>query len=240
MGGALGDEPASSFRALSGYNPLFCDAVPSSSMDCTSCTQQLWAMPPIGAAWTESMHLGAELHDDAKDQYCRDVELNCVRIAQEFSICLQELRIMGDTVCKLRAENENLEQELSDVRGQLERIQRERKELEEQEALAKSIWGPIARLPDASWDTAPVLLSADPMDQPVSISRITSDLGFKNSAEHIHRLTGFVRQAFSVAKRPLTGPRVYYDSGGIPERLSCYTERDRDIITAVVLQHGVR
>jgi hypothetical protein len=143
---------------------------------------------------------------------------------------------MGDFVRQLKREKKDLEQQLVSVRTELAQC----KELEEQEALVKTIWGPIVREVDSTWDPPPVLLTGDPLDHPVTLGRIAADLGFKNSAQHVRRLMWFVRQAFVDCGREHTGPKVYYDSGGEPERLSCFTERDREFISSVIQQHGER
>jgi hypothetical protein len=49
-----------------------------------------------------------------------------------------------------------------------------------------------------------------------------------------------VGEAFMRAHGRSPEPHIYYDETGMPVRICCFTERDRELIAGVVSQHGVR
>jgi len=261
---------------------------------CSPPTKQLWSMTPIGAAWTESMQLGGQLHGAAieefyRDMYATNVELNSELGATQLHLqfareSMEQLRAVNRSVMLslqeanqelelLRKEREENQRALQDANQELDVLRKERDARDELEKLACDIWGPATRSrPDATWDPPPVLLSPEPKgktvnpgrhhggatttttttggtstlscvnptDPPVTVGKIAAEMGFRSDAQHVHRLGGFVREAFMRAHGRSPEPHIYYDETGMPVRICCFTERDRELIAGVVLQHGVR
>jgi hypothetical protein len=202
-----------------------------------SCTQQLWAMTPIGAGWTESMQLGAEYQAKAQHEYYRDMEVKNAELSGHLGACVMRMRFQDELVGRLTAEKAGLERDLALLRDRL--AQCRSAELDEQDALAQEIWVPMTRKqPDASWDQAPVLLSD--VDSPITVGAVASEMGFKCTAWHVHRLSAFVRDAYLERHKRPPVPVVYCDMNSAPDRISCYTERDRELIRDVVARFGER
>jgi hypothetical protein len=202
-----------------------------------SCTQQLWAMAPIGAAWTESMQLGAEYQAKAQIEYYRDIEVKNAELSGHLGACVMRMRFQDELVSRLTSEKAGLERELALLRDSL--AQCRSAGLDEQDALAREIWVPLTRKqPDATWDQAPVLLSD--VDSPITVGGVASEMGFQCTAWHVHRLSAFVREAYLEQHKRPPVPVVYCDRNSTPDRISCYTERDRELIRGVVARFGER
>ncbi len=75
-------------------------------------------------------------------------------------------------------------------------------------------------------------------DRPLTVGKVAADLGFKCSAQSLHRLGSHVRDAFMRAHGRVPEPRVFYDRPGVADKIGCFTERDRELIAAVVRAHG--
>ena len=232
-----------------------------------SCTEQLWSLHPTwDAPWMETA-LQAEVRDGKRyriELESKNIELNRelgilllqMHIAREDLEMVREEKRMLETQLEasLRETQELLAsrtelcsqvatdtRELQDLRVELALLRSEREEREAQERLAVEIWGSgNPRKPDASWDPPAVLLFARKPDseRPLSVGRVAADIGFKSSAQHVHRLGGYVRDAFMRAHGRAPEPRVFYDKDGTPDRVACFTERDRELIAAVVRRHG--
>ena len=129
-----------------------------------------------------------------------------------------------------------LESELHEARVKLEAFERLKREEEEQDKLSAAIWG-CKRQPDATWDAQPVLLTE--VDKPVTVGRIAGELGVNClTPASVPRLCAQVHQAYVRARGKAPIPVVYYDKDGVPERVSCYTERDRELITGVIREQA--
>jgi hypothetical protein len=132
--------------------------------------KQLWSMTPIGAAWTESMQLGGQLHGQAIDEFYQELYDSNVRLNGELGAMRLHLQFARDAVESSRAANRALvlslqeaNAELAATRTELQQFKKEREEQEELDKLACDIWGPAKRSkPDGSWDPPPVLLSPEP------------------------------------------------------------------------------
>ena len=206
-------------------------------------TKQLWGMAPIGAFWTESMQLGGLMHADACEEFNRELENKNLMLCHELTMA----RLRGTV---LEEDLQKANTVLCEAQAQLAGLKRERNEMLEQDRLARNIWGPVTRSrPDATWDPPPVLLFHQPPDScdnavcsrqdlPVSVGRIASELGFDTSGQEVHRLGLLVRQAFVKAWGKHPDLKVYYNKDGAPDRISCFTERDRELILATIHKHG--
>lgn len=214
-------------------------------MDVCGC-EQLWSMSPapLGAAWTESMQLGAVLKDEAREAYCKELEAKNTELWKEVSISHLQLHVMREDLEKVRECRRALESQLESVAQQLQEAQlelgllrREREERLEQERLAVEIWGPRTRPePDATWDPPPVLLSQE--DPPITIRKVAADLGVQFTRRELHEVGSHVRDAFMRAHGRLPELRVFTGSDGVSERIGCFTERDRELIASVVRAHA--
>jgi hypothetical protein len=74
------------------------------AMEASTTTKQLWSMTsgaPIGASWTESMKLGANLHAQARDEFLADVQDKNARMAEQLGLCLMRLHLAGEAMKKL-------------------------------------------------------------------------------------------------------------------------------------------
>lgn len=232
-----------------------------------SCTEQLWGLHPSwNAPWMETA-LQEEVRDGKRyrlELESKNIQLNrelgilllqmhiaredlerVRREKRELEVKLEEslretqglLASRAELCSQLAADTRDLQ----DLRVQLALLRSEREEREAQERLATEIWGSCnPRKPDASWDPPAVLLFARKPDseRPLSVGRVAADIGFKSSAQHVHRLGGYVRDAFMRAHGRAPEPRVFYDKDGTPDRVACFTERDRELIAAVVRKHG--
>ena len=59
------------------------------------CTAQLWDLPPpFGAVWTESMRLGGELHQNAREEYYRELEAKNLDLGGRLNIITLQVRRM--------------------------------------------------------------------------------------------------------------------------------------------------
>jgi hypothetical protein len=208
----------------------------------------LWGMTPpaIGAAWTESMQLGAALHDEGREEYCRELESKNLALGRDLGVSQLQLHIAREDLEKVRACKRALESQLEDTARELQEanvelslLKREREERLEQERLAVEIWGPRTRTqPDATWDPAPVLLTAE--DPPITVRGVAAELGFKLSRRDLQDVGSHVRDAFMRAHGRVPELRVFHGKDGAADRIGCFTERDRKLITAVVLARGRR
>ena len=224
-------------------------------------------MTPIGAAWTESMQLGGQLHGQAIDEFYQDLYDSNLRLNAELGAAKLRLQFARESVEQVRATNRTLHASLQAAEKELEEFRKDKEGREELERLSLDIWGPAKRpKPDGSWDPPPVLLTPEPSpsksainpgrshplspctplvcinpaDPPITVGRIAAELGFKCDAPHVHRLGGHVREAFMRAHGRAPEPLVYYDEQGVASRIGCFTERDRELISCVVKQHGER
>lgn len=218
-------------------------------------TKKLWSLVPIGAAWTESMTLGARLHEQARDEFFADIEQKNMALAQELSICSLQLSTARNTIANLQARphfrdffkpsrdlnarfvlqdsNEKLRQELSYY---------QRLSLEQNQAtLSASIWGRKEednKPPEVIWNCAALLINDQAalysLSPPLTISKVVSDMGLQLSPSQMHRLSILVHQAYMREHGVAPKPRIHYDCDGTPERISCYTEAERALITTVV------
>ena len=215
------------------------------------CPEQLWNFPAIGAAWTESMQLGSAMHTPALQDFCKDLEHKNVQLGNELSITMLQLHIAREDLEKVRAANHDLQRRVDEAEVELALLRKAREERMEQEQLAADIWGPVMKpRPDATWDPPPTLLASEgkrgahPLwttgtrDQPLTVGKVAADLGYQCTAQHIHRLGTHVREAFMRANGRAPEPIVFYDRDGMPERVSCFVERDRPLIETVVRKHG--
>lgn len=220
-----------------------------------SCTEQLWSMtPPFDAPWT---------HGDNEDSRAKEMEAKNIELNRSLGLLLLQIHIAREDLERVRAERAELQErleaemresrellselrdkgrELQDLRVELALLRSEREELKEQELLAVEIWGPSnRRQPDATWDPPAVLLFHQPKpasDAPLSIGKVASDLGFKHGAQQLHHLGAHVREAFMRAHGKAPEPRVFFDKNGTPDRIGCFTERDREFLEAVVRRYG--
>lgn len=227
------------------------------SFDSTpSCTEQLWGMPPmLEAPWMDvKARDGSRMH--------AELEIKNIELSREHGLLLLQMHIAREDLETARAEKRELEsllqaavrdmqamrdgtsRELQEQSMQLALLRREREEREEQDLLAAGIWGPTRRQPDSSWDPLPVLLYSrgggdDTGTQPLSVGKVASDMGFKCGARDVHRLGSHVRDAFMRAHGRAPEPQVFYAKDGTANRVACFTERDRELITRVVRKHGV-
>jgi hypothetical protein len=208
------------------------------AMDCSSCTRQLWAMTPIGAGWTESMQLGAQFQERATEEYCMELRAKNVELGSQLSLCMLQLRMTQEAGCRLMDAKKAVDNELTEAKEEVIALSRKLKELEDQELLSKEIWGPITRpRPDASWDLPPVLLSGEECEFPITVGGVAVDLGYKCTHKELHRLGSLVCQAFVDTHGRKPELKIFYGKDGSPERVSCYTDKDRALISRVILQH---
>lgn len=216
------------------------------AMDGCSC-EQLWNMSPIaiGAAWTESMKLGAVLNDEARETYCKELETKNAELWKEVSVSHLQLHILREDLGKVRERGRALKlqldsvtEELQETQAELSLLRREREERLEQERLAIEIWGPRTRpVPDATWDPPPVLLSQD--DQPITVRRVAGDLGVHFSRKELQEVEVRVRDVFLHAHGHAPVLRAFHGPDGASERVGCFTERDRELIASVVRAHAL-
>lgn len=253
--------------------------------------KQLWTMTPVGAAWTESMELGGQLHGQAIDEFYQELYDSNVKLNGELGATRLHLQFARETAEQVRTTNRALLLSLHEAHVELELLRKERDAQAELDRLAVDIWGPVKRSkPDGSWDPPPVLLCStpspsslavktgsnhplysttpspsslavvnsktannpgrnhshssnvclNPSDPPITVGRIAAELGFKSDAMNVHRLGGHVREAFMRAHGKAPEPLVYYNEGGVATRIGCFTERDRELISCVVREHGER
>jgi len=249
--------------------------------------KQLWTMTPVGAAWTESMELGGQLHGQAIDEFYQELYDSNVKLNGELGATRLHLQFARETAEQVRTTNRALLLSLHEAHVELELLRKERAAQAELDRLAVDIWGPVKRSkPDGSWDPPPVLLCSttpspsylavvdskplypttpsplavktannpgrnhhshlssnvclNPSDPPITVGRIAAELGFKSDAMNVHRLGGHVREAFMRAHGKAPEPLVYYNEGGVATRIGCFTERDRELISCVVREHGER
>lgn len=221
-----------------------------------SCTEQLWGMPPM----LEGPWMDVKARDLSRMH--AELQFKNIELSREHGLLLMQMHITREELQRAREEKQELEslleaavrdmkavregmgQELQELRVQLALLRREREEREEQELLAKEIWGPTLRQPDSSWDPLPVLLYSrgskdDTETQPLTVGKVASDMGFKCGARDVHRLGSHVRDAFMRAHGRAPDLHVFYTKDGTPDRVACFTERDRDLIARVVRKHGV-
>jgi hypothetical protein len=196
------------------------------------------------------MQLGAVLHAQAREEYAQEVQRKNAQLSEQLGLCMLQLDLRceeleaAQVVCCSppsspqltdkcsQARKAVLEDELKAAREKLEEYERREREELEQDRLAVAIWG-CKRQPDATWDTPPTMLSE--VDRPITVNRVAGELGLKcRTPGSAHRLYARVHEAYLRAHgRPPT-PMIYYDGDGIPERVSCYTERDRGLILGVL------
>jgi hypothetical protein len=221
----------------------------------SSCTEKLWSMVPVGAAWTESMKLGGELHEKAREEYLCDLRMKNNELAEQLGLYSMQLHVTLEEMKALQVggskvspplspltlskqeESARLKQELEAARLQLECYHKKENDELQQDSLAFEIWG-SKKQPDATWDPAPSLLDDPILRKPLTVGRVVNELGLRCTAKNVHRLSAHVHQAYIRAHGKPPTPAVYYDNEGLPERVSCYTEEDRDLITEVVTMFG--
>ncbi len=216
--------------------------------------------PTFDAPWTD-----LQLKEDLRrnERYQLELQFKNIELNRELGILLLQMHIAREDLEKVRAEKRELEaqlevavrdlhdasslldgpkRELQELRMELALLRSEREEREEQEQLAVEIWGPVSRRqPDATWDPPAVLLFSQAgieKDRPLTVGRVAADLGFKCGAQSLHSLGSHVRDAFIRAHGRAPEPRVFYDGNGVADKIGCFTERDRELIAAVLRKHG--
>lgn len=216
--------------------------------------------PTFDAPWTD-LQVEEDLRKNERFQFelrSKNIELN-----RELGVLLLQMHIGREDLEKMRAEKRELEarlevavrdlhdssslleekkRELQELRMELALLRSEREEQQEQEQLAVEIWGPASRRqPDATWDPPAVLLFSQgkrEKDLPLTVGRVAADIGVKCSAQSLHRLGSHVRDAFMRAHGRAPEPRVFYNGNGVADKIGCFTERDRELIAAVLRAHG--
>jgi hypothetical protein len=94
-----------------------------------ACTEQLWGMPAIGAAWTESMQLGAALEGKAREELRKEVECKNIELGKELAVTALQLHIARQDLDKARERKKRLRSNLSAVRAEREQLTSERDRL---------------------------------------------------------------------------------------------------------------
>lgn len=180
----------------------------------------------------------ASLHQErAEQQFLRDK--NTI-LAGQLCIKTLELDIAHNRLMELSASIESLEQRLANA---ISELQQYRDKDEAQNRMQQEIWGPLKRSePDGSWNPAPVLLdspvlrmSAACPGPPITLSQVLRSLGLHYSGRVVRNLGAIVHDAYVSKHGHPPRPIIYYDGEGQAEKVSCYTEEDRNFIEDVVL-----
>ena len=138
--------------------------------------KQLWTMTPVGAAWTESMELGGQLHGQAIDEFYQELYDSNVKLNGELGATRLHLQFARETAEQVRTTNRALLLSLHEAHVELELLRKERAAQAELDRLAVDIWGPVKRSkPDGSWDPPPVLLCSTPSPKPGVIAVKTAN-----------------------------------------------------------------
>jgi hypothetical protein len=187
--------------------------------------------PPIGDPNTVGMQAGALYHHHAEMEFLR---VRNHQLSERVDEQKQE-------AVKSRELIHTLESTLALVQAELDDF---RQQEEAQIKLSEGIWGPIVRPdPDGSWDPEPVLLdgpvmlsgSEEDMDgRPLTLGRVLRGLGYRCTQAEVRKLGALLHHAYEKAHGHPPIPTIYYDSDGQADRIGCFTERDREFITAVV------
>jgi len=205
---------------------------------------QNWSNLPIGAPWTPSMILGAQLHDRAQDEYYADLTRQNGALVEEVALCNIRLNAANTmatrqqvlisrfvfsaarlTYFPLQETIRALEQEVQFYRQLLAE--------QEQDQLATRIWGRSAEC-DLVWDKGILGEGCEP--RPLTVAKVVSDIGLPFSPQQIHKLAILVHRAYTRFHGVSPRPRIFYNEDGIPERLCCYTEADRALILDAVYE----
>lgn len=108
---------------------------------------------------------------------------------------------------------------------------------QEQNLLATRIWGRTSNCDQLIWERG--VLPNNEQGKPLTVSRVVSDLGLPSSPQQIHRLAVLVHRAYIRLYGVAPRARIFYNDDGIPERLCCFTEEDRELIMDTVYDSGI-
>lgn len=209
------------------------------SSDCNqnqSVSSVLWNFPvaaPVvrgGDPNDFSMHFAREHQDTAEKQFLLDK--NTILSGQ---LCVKtlELDIAQNTIQKLLACIQSLEEQNDALAAQLQRLSDKD---DVQVKLSQEIWS--SDTTSSCWDSSlefkdnPALRAAP--SPPITLSQVLRGLGYQCSGTDLRKLAAMVHEAFMRKHGHPPRPMIYYDDEGQAERLSCFTENDREFLENVL------
>lgn len=183
---------------------------------------------PIGAPWTPSMILGAQMEQKARDEYFTEIVTKNQVLEEELLQCRMQMKAANSFAAKQDERILALEDEV--------RFYREMLIKSEQGQMGIRIWGAQERQPSL-WDKG--VLSKLEDEHPLTVGKVVSDLGRLLAPSQLHRLSVLVHRAYMHLHGVSPRPRLFYGPDGVPERVCCYTEGDRELIIRVTRESGL-
>lgn len=196
---------------------------------------------PTGDPADSSMQAAAIFQSRAEHEYTNDMYGSNRELQVRLRLRTFALEVAKSSVETLKTRVTTLEEELESCKKKLEEFYQKE---EAQNRLSQDIWGPIrGGVRDTSgWDALPVLLdspvSRDYLDSPLILTHVALEMGFTCRPSELRRLTTLVYDAYiGVHGYPPT-PKIWYDVDGTPQRLCCFTQRDKDLVMRVIAKEG--
>lgn len=201
----------------------------------------LWGLPSAvsviqeGDANAVSMSFARDYQDLAERQFLMEKNSSLSGL-----LCIKTLEL--DIANEMIKECENRIRVLEDQNSLLSADLRRYTERDQvQEFLTRKLWPPVERTVQGyeSWDSSPEILRSgmalSTTSSPITLSQVLRGLGFQCSGSDVRRLAAVVHEAFVREYGHPPRPKVYYDNSGQAERLSCFTEDDRDFLERVLM-----
>jgi hypothetical protein len=209
------------------------------------------------------MQAAAALQASAELAYAKDMFAKNTELCTQLGLRTLALTVANESIVSLKAKVAALETSLEEERAnslglktsleqergnclELEALlEEERARIREyevkdeaQDRLSEEIWG--RREPSFS-DPLPVLLdspcTAAYMDQPLQLGRVVRDMGFVCRPTELRKLGALVYNAFTRVYGIAPVARVFHGKDGTPQRVCCFTRRDRDLVINVIMEN---
>lgn len=197
---------------------------------------------PTGFPSDPNMQTAAVLQREAEREYVNDTFAENRELHLKLRLGNFALEVSKNSIEKLKEKVASLETELDLCKKRLEEF--ERKEAAH-DRICQDIWGPIRRgeRDTSMWDPLPCLLdspvSTDYMNRPLILTHVAEEMGYKcNTPSDLRRLTTSVYDAYTRVHGYAPSPKIWYDVDGNPQRLCCFTQRDKDLVMSVIAKEG--
>lgn len=193
---------------------------------------------PNGDPADHGMQVGAIYQGIAEREYANDTFASNRELQVKLRLRTFALDVAKSSIETLKTRVATLEEELETCKKKLDEFY---KKEEAQDRLSQDIWGPMRR-DTSAWDVMPVLLdspaSREFLDRPLILTHVALEMGFTCRPSELRKLTTLVYDAYIGLHGYPPSPKIWYGMDGTPQRVCCFTQRDKDLVMSVISKEG--